>query len=112
MKETTFFEKVSVEDEFPKKVTRYPVKFESNDYFSSAYFNGQRFEIGEHMTITHWLRETKGILLSKEESENLMPFEFIQWYSGMEKEKILRAYERWKVESKGLLTKSLTDKKL
>jgi hypothetical protein len=32
------------------------------------------------------------------DSENL-PIDFIKWYSGMDKEKILKAYERWIKES-------------
>jgi hypothetical protein len=27
-----------------------------------------------------------------------LPFSFIEWYSGMERQKILNAYERWKRE--------------
>ena len=30
----------------------------------------------------------------------LLPLEFIKWYSGMEQEKILKAYERWKTEER------------
>lgn len=29
----------------------------------------------------------------------LLPLAFIKWYSGMEQEKILKAYERWEKES-------------
>jgi hypothetical protein len=28
-----------------------------------------------------------------------LPLSFVEWYSGMQREKILRAYERWKKES-------------
>ena len=28
-----------------------------------------------------------------------LPFSFIEWYSGMERQKILNAYERWKREN-------------
>jgi len=31
-----------------------------------------------------------------------LPLDFVKWYSGMEEEKILRAYERWKNESGNL----------
>ena len=27
-----------------------------------------------------------------------LPLDFVKWYSGMEEEKILKAYERWKNE--------------
>lgn len=31
-----------------------------------------------------------------------LPLDFVKWYSGMEEEKILKAYERWKNESGNL----------
>lgn len=31
-----------------------------------------------------------------------LPLDFVKWYSGMEEEKILKAYERWKSESGNL----------
>ena len=34
--------------------------------------------------------------------DNSFSIEFIKWYSGMEKEKILKAYERWNKEKTDL----------
>jgi hypothetical protein len=31
-----------------------------------------------------------------------LPLDFVKWYSGMEQEKILKAYERWEKESGNL----------
>ena len=31
-----------------------------------------------------------------------LPLDFVKWYSGMEEDKILKAYERWKKESGNL----------
>lgn len=31
-----------------------------------------------------------------------LPLDFVKWYSGMEEEKILKAYERWKNESRNV----------
>jgi hypothetical protein len=44
----------------------------------------------------------------REALEGRFPLAFIEWYSGMEKEKILRAFERWK--NVDPLTQALTEK--
>jgi hypothetical protein len=35
-------------------------------------------------------------------SNGQLPLDFVKWYSGMEQEKILKAYERWEKESGNL----------
>lgn len=50
------YREVKVEDELPKEENNYPVKYKSNNYYSTCYFNGKRFECSPHMTITSWLK--------------------------------------------------------
>jgi hypothetical protein len=40
----------------------------------------------------------KCVLNIESEKKEQVPFEFIEWYSGMEKQKILNAYKRWQKE--------------
>lgn len=66
--EKKIYSVIDVKDELPKIEGSYPVKYKSNNYFSSAYFNKKRFEISEVSKITHWLREEENkIVLTKEE---------------------------------------------
>lgn len=37
--------------------------------------------------------------LNKSDVSGQLPLDFVKWYSGMDKDKILKAYERWIIES-------------
>lgn len=37
-------------------------------------------------------------VITNEEFKKMVPLEFIEWYSGMDKQKILNAIERWHKE--------------
>lgn len=43
------------------------------------------------------------IISSKQPVIKSLPLDFVKWYSGIEQEKILRAYKRWKKESGNVL---------
>lgn len=43
--------------------------------------------------------EGNQISSDKKDGEVALPLSFVNWYSGMKTETILKAYERWKIES-------------
>lgn len=50
-------------------------------------------------TIHHTVESFKKVFEVEESETNTLPIEFVEWYSGMERKKILKAVERWKKES-------------
>lgn len=46
--------------------------------------------------------EIRNFLWDLEKPNKMMPFEFVKWYSGMEEQKILNAFERYKKELEGM----------
>ena len=51
--------------------------------------------------LTEFAQEQVKLFCQHDVSE-MLPLDFIKWYSGMEEEQVKRAYERWKIESGNL----------
>ena len=47
-------QKVKLKDRLPEKEGRYFVEYKHNNFESSVYFNGKRFEISEFEEIVYW----------------------------------------------------------
>jgi len=62
--------------------------------FSTIKFN----EWLPEYTIHHTVESFKAVF-EGEDTLTSLPIEFIEWYSGMTREKVMRAFERWKRES-------------
>jgi hypothetical protein len=55
--------------------------------------------ISDGYTIHHTVESFMKVFEVEESEPTNLPIEFVEWYSGMTREKILKAVERWKRES-------------
>ena len=72
-----------------------------------AWLNSELERLSNHIGVNLSWSIVDSLVSQAKEKESLIidnsfSIEFIKWYSGMEKEKILKAYERWNKEKTDL----------
>jgi hypothetical protein len=81
------------ESHYGYNVQRDSISFKEN-YFGGFVFYKHESE-GETYDGTYRFRR-----IDVADTKEYLPLEFIKWYSGMEEERILKAYQRWESENR------------